>query len=397
MNPVREKLGRRLRLAVIGGGPGSFIGPVHRTAARLDDRFEIVAACLSSDAARSRAAATAIGLPEERAYRDWQALLEGEAAREDGAEVVSVMTPNGLHYPIADAALDRGFDVICDKPLGVSVAEGEALARKVEATGLVFVVTYNYSQYPMVRHARALVESGTIGEVSQIHLTYVQGHNAALSEAERGGSGWRFDPAQAGASLILGDIGTHAHHLGSFVSGLELAWVLADVGTLVPGRTADDYAGLLLQWSNGARGTMWVTNAAAGAEHGLAIRIFGSKGGLEWHQEHPNELLRRRLGDFPEIQTKRLHGALAAEAEAGVRVEIGHPEGYQEAFGNLYAEAANLIVLRRTGEAPVNAAQGKALASCLPTVLDGLAGMRFIEAAIESSRRGAWVSCRGSA
>ena len=236
MNPVLQLLGRRLRLAVIGGGPGSFIGPVHRTAARLDDRFEIVAGVLSGDAARSRAGAIGIGIAADRAYTDWRALLEGERARADGADAVAVMTPNHSHHPICAAALEQGFDVICDKPLATSLADAVDLVRRVRASGRVFCLTHNYTAYPMVRQARDMVRAGVIGPVRQIQACYVQGHNATLVEGE-GTPNWRFDPAACGPSLILGDIGTHAHHLAAFVSGLELEAVMAEVWASVPGRT----------------------------------------------------------------------------------------------------------------------------------------------------------------
>ncbi|MFO1037168.1 MAG: Gfo/Idh/MocA family oxidoreductase [Geminicoccaceae bacterium] len=387
MNMVVRRLGRRLRLGVVGGGPGSFIGPVHRAAARLDERFEVVAAALSSDPDRSREAAGDLLITPDRAYPDWHRLIEGERNRDDGIDALAVMTPNGSHFAIASAALDAGFDVICDKPLTTNLADAMALVRKVRETGLVFCTTYNYAAYPMVRQAKAMVAAGEIGEVRQIHVTYVQGHNATLVEADPSRRGWRFDPEEAGASLILGDIGSHAHHLGAYVGGTELVSVLADVAATVPGRTSDDYAALLLRFANGARGTMWVTNAAAGGEHGLGFRIFGSKGGLEWHQEQPNELRHRRLGGFEEIQTRRLHGALTPLGERATRVEIGHPEGYVEAFANLYKDVAEAIVARRTGT-PCDP-----LALEFPTVVDGARGIAFIEAAVASGLSGRWVDC----
>jgi predicted dehydrogenase len=384
MNPILRDLGRRLRLGVVGGSRG-FIGPVHRTAARLDDAFEIVAGALSSDPARGRAAAVAIGLAADRAYATVPEMLAAERRRDDGIDAVAVMTPNADHFPSAMAALEAGLDVICDKPLTTTLDDAVALVRKVEATGLVFCVTYNYSAYPMVRQAREMVRAGEIGEVRQIHLTYVQGHNAALVEAAPEGRTWRFDPAQRGPSLVLGDIGSHAHHLGAYVSGLELERVMADRWASVPSRDSDDYAAVLTRWSNGARGTLWVTNAAAGAEHGLAFRIFGAKGGLEWHQEQANELRHRRLGGFEEIQTRRLHGALHPLAERSARVEIGHPEGYQEAFANLYRETAAAIVARRTGR------RCDPLDLHFPTVRDGARGIAFIEACVASAAAGSWV------
>ena len=331
MNPTIQNFGRRLRLAVIGGGPGSFIGTVHRTASRIDDRYELVAGVLSSDAERSKAAGQSLGLPSDRAYAGWRDLLAGERAREDGADVAAVMTPNGSHYEIADACLDAGFDVICDKPLTTGLDDALKLVAKVRETGLVFCLTHNYSAYPMVRQARAMVAAGEIGAIRQVQLEYIQGHLAAPVEEQPGARTWRFDPQEAGLSLVLGDIGTHAHHLGAHVTGLDLDRVLADVGSVVPGRTADDYAALLLRYENGARGSMWVTNSAAGAEHGLAFRIFGETGGLEWHQEQPNHLLHRRHGDFSRLMTRRLDGLLSPEAEHASRVGIGHPEGYQKA------------------------------------------------------------------
>jgi predicted dehydrogenase len=384
MNPILAMLGRRLRLAVIGGGPGSLIGPVHRTAARLDDRFEIVAAALSSDAERSRAAARDLGLPPERSYADWAALLERERARPDGADAVAVMTPNGSHHAICAAALEQGFHLICDKPLTTTLADAVDLVRRVRASGRVFCLTHNYTGYPMVRQARDMVRAGAIGEVRQIHTCYVQGHNATLVEGE-GAQGWRFDPAQCGPSLILGDIGTHAHHLAAFVSGQELREVMAEVWASVPGRRSDDTASVLMRWSGGARGSMWVTNAAAGGEHGLGIRIFGAEGGLEWWQEQPNELRHRRRGGFEEILTRRLHGALTPSAERATRIEIGHPEGYQEAFANLYKDAAEVIAASIAGR-PCDP-----MALDFPSVEDGARGIAMIEACLASARSGGWA------
>lgn len=387
MHPVLGALGRRLRLGVVGGSRG-FIGPVHRAAARLDGLYELVAGAFSSDPERGRAAAREAGVAEDRAYPDTAAMIAAERSRPDGIDVVAIMTPNDQHAAAALAALEAGLDVICDKPMTTNLADALAVVRKVRETGLVFCLTYNYSAYPMVRQARAMVRAGEVGEVRQIHLTYVQGHNASLVEADPTGRTWRFDPAVCGPSLVLGDIGTHAHHLGAYVGGLELEAVVAEVGATVPGRGSDDYGGLLLRWANGARGTMWVTNAAAGGEHGLAFRLFGATGGLEWHQERPNELRHRRLGGFEQVLTRRLHGALHPAAERAARVEIGHPEGYQEAFANLYRDAAEAIVARRTGSACDPAAMD------FPTAVDGARGVRFIEAAVESARTDGWVDCR---
>jgi predicted dehydrogenase len=385
MNPTLQALGRRLRLGLVGGSYG-FIGPVHRAAARLDDRFELCAAVLSSSPERGRAAARDIGIPADRAYASVQEMVAAERARHDGIDAVAIMTPDEHHHPAAMAALAAGLHVICDKPLTTSVPKALELVKAVDDSGLVFCLTHVYSAYPMVRQARAMVRGGEIGEVRQLGLAYVQGHLATRVEAGGGTPGWRFTSEES-LSLVTADIGTHAHHLGAYVSGLELESVMADVGATVPGRRADDYAGMLMRWAGGARGTMWVTQAAAGAEHGLSFRIFGSQGGLEWHQEQPNELRHRRLGGFEQILTRRLHGALHPEAEWASRVEIGHPEGFQEAFTNLYRDAAEAITARITGK-PCNP-----LALDFPTARDGARGLRFVEAAVESSRRGGWVDC----
>src|ERR1700757_2957764 len=333
---IIEAIGRRLRLAVIGGGPGSVIGEVHRAAARLDGYYDIVASALSSDPERSRRYGRAIGISDERAYPSWRELIESEAKRKDRVDVIAVMTPNDSHYKICTLALDFGFHVICDKPLTTDLVTAVDLARKVKSTGAEFCLTHCYTGYPMVRQARAMVRSGVIGAIRQVHLQYVQGY-LAFDEVP---SGWRLDPARVGASMTLIDIGTHAHHLGAFVTGLDLASLCADVGHVVPGRKVDDYGSLLLRYSNGARGSMWVTNAAAGAEHGLSFRIFGETGGLEWSQEEPNPLTHRRTDGFEEIVTRRKDRLVSDSARRVTRVEIGHPEGFLESFANLYSDFA---------------------------------------------------------
>ena len=389
MSTTIAQLGRRLRLGVVGGGPGSFIGPVHRAAARLDDHFEVVAAVLSRDPERSRRAAQDLGIAAERAYDDHARLIAGEAARADGIDALAVMTPNHLHYPAARDALAAGLDVICDKPLTTRLADALDLVRRVRTSGLVFCLTYNYTGYPMVRQARAMVREGELGAIRQVQVEYVQGHLAAPTVADRDpAANWRFSAEQGGPSLVLDDIGTHAHHLAAFVAGDELAQVAAELGSAVPGRQVHDLAHLLLRFAGGARGSMWVTNSAAGAEHGLRIRVFGDKGGLEWQQEDPNQLLHRPLEGFARVLTRGRPGLSPAAARA-TRVVLGHPEGYFEAFANLYADAAAAIAARRTGRAP------DPLALDYPTVEDGARGVRFVEAAIESSRAdGRWTDCR---
>jgi predicted dehydrogenase len=389
LNSAIPKLGRRLRLGVIGGGPGSFIGEVHRTAARLDDNYEIVAAVLSSDPERSRAAGRQIGVAPERAYGTADEMFAGEARRGNGMEVVAIMTPNDSHHALCCRALEGGLDIICDKPLTTNLPDALDLVKRVRKAGVVFCHTFNYTAFPLVRQARALVRDGDIGDIRMVQVEYVQGHNAALSPGERGAAAkpWRLQPERTGASLILGDIGSHAHHMASFVTGQPFARLCADVRAVVPGRNADDYAGVLFQLEGGAPGVMWVTQAGAGAVHGLKFRVFGASGGLEWFQEEPNQLRQSRLGQ-PALVYERHGPGLKPDALRASRVSIGHPEGYQEAFALLYVEAAEAIVARRLGQAPDPAALNFA------TVEDGARTMKFIDAALESSRSGKWVDCR---
>ena len=387
--PVIAALGRRLRLGVVGGGPGSFIGVIHRTAARLDDRYEVVAAVLSSDPERSRAAASELGFEGSRAYGTAEEMLAREAARDDGIDVLAIMTPNDSHYPLSCAALDRGLDVICDKPLTTDLADALDLVRRVRESGRVFCVTYNYSAYPMARQARAMVRAGVLGRIRMVRVEYIQGHLAELTAAESGqGANWRLDAGKTGASLILGDIGSHAHHLATYLADQQLAEVSAEVGAVVPGRKVDDYAAVLLRFEEGAKGVIWMTQAAAGAEHGLHIRIFGEKGGLDWHQEQPNQLHYAPLGRPRQVLSRGGPG-LDPAAERATRVSIGHPEGFHEAFANLYADVAEAVAARLSGR------PADPLALDFPTVEDGARGMRFIAAALESSAAGGrWTDCK---
>ena len=381
-NTVIRLLGRRLRLAVIGGGPGSFIGAMHRQAARLDDRYELVAAALSSDPGRALAAANSIGIPPERSYPDGQSLISAEAARRDGADVVAIMTPNDSHYCFAMLALNHGLDVICDKPMTTTLAEAQALHDKVRQSGLVFCLTHNYTGYPMVRQAKAMVMDGMLGDVRLVQVDYVQGGRAKPGPGRKA---WKEDPARGGPSLVLGDIGTHAHNLLRFITGLEVAEVAADVGTIVPGRQTHDYAGAMLRLSNGARGSFWVTQAAAGVENGLRIRVSGALGSLEWQQEHPQVLHFKPLDAPAQLRTPNGPGTLPLAARAS-RIVAGHPEGFHEAFANLYTDAADAIAARRSGTPP------DPLALFFPDATDGLHGLRFVDAAIASSRNnGAWT------
>jgi predicted dehydrogenase len=386
-NPVIELLGRRLRLAVIGGGPGSFIGAMHRAAARLDDRYELVAGVLSSDPDRSRAAAVAIGIAPERAYPDVDALFSVESQRPDGADVVAIMTPNDSHHRYALGALRAGFDVICDKPVTNTLAEAAEVVAAVEETGLVFCLTHNYTGYPMVRQARAMVADGLLGEIRLVQVEYVQGGKAAERDPDPDGSlPWRYDPVRGGPSLVMGDIGTHAHNLVRFVTGLEVAAVAAEVGHIVPNRLVDDYAGALLRFDNGARGSFWVTQAAAGVENCLRLRVSGVGGTLEWAQETPTQLVFRPAGAPAELRTPNGPGTLPLATRAS-RIVKGHPEGFHEGFANLYSDAAEAIAARRAG------VPADPLALHFPTADDGYRGVAFVEATIASSAAGgAWTS-----
>ncbi|MFT0171144.1 Gfo/Idh/MocA family protein [Paraburkholderia mimosarum] len=375
---------RRLRLGMVGGGEGAFIGAVHRIAARLDDAFELVAGALSSDAARAQSSAEALGLA--RSYADWREMASVEGAREDGIEVVAIVTPNHLHAPVAHAFMDAGIHVICDKPLAVSLAEGEALAQHARDANLVFALTHTYSGYPLVRHARDLVEAGEIGDVRIVQVEYAQDWLANPVERAVGGSGanrqavWRTDPALAGPAGCLGDIGTHAYQLAAFVSGLVPDSLAAEVHTFVPGRRVDDHVQAMLRYANGARGMLWASQVASGAENALRLRVYGTKAGLAFDQEEPNLLWFTPQGGAAQRLTRgRVTGAAARHA---TRVPPGHPEGYLEAFAQLYRDAAAQIRAREAGEpAPPES-------RLLTTVDDGVEGLRFIEAVLASSKAG---------
>ena len=375
-----KSIGRRIRLALVGGGPGSIIGETHRIAARLDGQYDIVASALASDPGRARQAGIDLGITAERAYGSWQEMLQRESVRPDRADVVAIMTPNDSHYDICMQALDGGFHVICDKPLAHSLAAAREIAAKARASQSEFCVTYCYSGYPMVRQARDMVAAGDLGELRQVHLQYIRGYFAEHDLP----AGWRTQGKRSGESLVLMDIGTHAFHLGGFVTGLDVARVCVDLGSAIPGRELDDYVGALMHYANGARGTLYVTNAAAGSEHGLSFRIHGDKGGLEWHQEEPNKLVHRRVGEFEQTITRRLGPETSQGAQQSTRIAIGHPEGYFEAFANLYSEFASRVADRLANRD----LRGKP--TLYPGVIDGVKGLAFVAASVESARTGGW-------
>jgi predicted dehydrogenase len=384
LNPVFTLLGRRLRLAVIGGGPGSFIGAMHRLAAALDNRYELVAAALSSNPEKSLLGGRELGLPPERVYASGLGLITGERKRPDGADVTAIMTPNDSHFELASAALAQGFDVICDKPMTNTLDEAERLHAAVEASGRVFCLTHNYTGYPMVRQARAMVESGELGTIRLVQVEYVQGGKARDNDPTPEQS-WRYDPSRVGPSLVMGDIGTHAHNLLRFVTGLEVDEVAAEVGSIIPNRRVHDYGGAMLRLNNGARGIFWVTQAAAGMENCLRIRVSGSLGTVEWEQETPQRLNFKPLSGPAQVRTPNGPGTLPLAARSS-RIVKGHPEGFPEAFANLYSDAAEAIASRHAGVTP------DPIALHFPNSLDGLLGVRFVDAVVRSSAaNGAWV------
>lgn len=379
-------VGRRLRLGMVGGGRGAFIGAVHRIAARLDDRYELVAGALSSDPARARASAADLHIAPDRAYADFETMAKAEAARPDGIDIVAIVTPNHMHAPAAAAFLKAGIHVICDKPMTRSVAEAEALAKLVAETGLIFVLTHNYTGYPMIRQARSMVAAGELGRVRLVQVEYPQDWLTVAAETMGSKQAeWRTDPDRAGAAGGVGDIGSHAMQLAEYVSGLECEALAADLSTFVPGRRLDDNAGMLLRFTGGARGMLWCSQVAPGNANALRLRVYGERAGLEWVQESPNELYFSPFGEPPQKIIRSGPGAGDVAAHAS-RIPGGHPEGYLEAFAQIYSDTADLV-MARIEKRSVNPA-----AMAVPTIHDGVRGVRFIAAAVASSRaNSAWT------
>ena len=377
---------RRIRLGMVGGGPGAFIGAVHRIAARMDDHYELVAAALSSDATRSRSAAQDLHIAPDRAYGSYTEMAAAEAKRPDRIEAVSIVTPNNMHYPMAKAFLEAGIHVICDKPLTTTVEEALDLAAIVRRSGLIFGLTHNYTGYPMVRQARQMIADGQLGKIRVVQVEYAQDWLATpLETTGQKQAAWRTDPAQSGPGGSLGDIGTHAYNITCFVTGLHCREVAADVSIFVLGRRLDDNVQLLLRFAEGAKGALWASQVATGNANNLRLRVYGERAGLEWRQEEPNTLQFARLGEAPETIRRPGPGGNSPAAHAS-RIPAGHPEGYLEGFAQLYTDLAEQIYARREGRSP-------SLASLLvPNVEDGVEGMRFIAATLESGQRNAaWV------
>jgi predicted dehydrogenase len=374
---------RRIRLGMVGGGEGAFIGAVHRIAARLDDHFELVAGALSSEPARALRSAEAIGLA--RAYPDYATMAREEAARPDGIEAVAIVTPNDQHAPAAEAFLRAGVHVICDKPVTTTLAEALRLRALVQQSGRLFAVTHNYTGYPMVRHARQLVRDGALGEIRVVQVEYAQDWLTERLEATgQKQAAWRTDPKRSGAGGCIGDIGTHAFNLLHYVTGLKTTELAAELSTFVAGRVLDDNVQMMLRLANGARGMLWASQVAPGNENGLRLRIYGSKGGLEWAQEQPNQLRHAPFGE-PVRTVSRGTGAVLSDGQRVTRLPSGHPEGYLEAFATLYAEIAQAIRAARDGATAAAEVQ-------FPTLDDGIEGLAFIEAALRSSGEGGrWV------
>ncbi|TMV11535.1 Gfo/Idh/MocA family protein [Arenibacterium halophilum] len=375
----------RIRLGMVGGGRDAFIGGVHRMAARLDDQFELVAGCFSSTAEKSQASGRDLGLSADRVYDDFEAMARREARLKNGIEAVAIVTPNHMHLAPATAFLKRGIHVICDKPLTGSLADARRMLRAADKSDALFVLTHNYTGYPMVRQAQEMVAAGDLGAIRLVQVEYPQDwlttavEAAGVKQAE-----WRTDPARSGGGGSIGDIGTHAFNLASFVSGLTLSELCADMQRFVDGRRLDDNAHVLLRFEGGARGMLWCSQVAPGNENALRLRIYGEKGGLVWAQEQPNTLTFTPFGEPSRLLTRGGAGAGAA-AQRVSRIPSGHPEGYLEAFATLYSEAA--LAIRAHG-AGATAPAGVTF----PTVRDGLVGVAFVDACVRSSERGgAWV------
>ena len=374
---------RRIRLGMVGGGEGAFIGAVHRMAARLDDHYELVAGALSATPEKALRSARAIGL--ERAYPDFETMAREEAARADRIEAVAIVTPNDQHAPAAEAFLKAGIHVICDKPVTTTLADAVRLKTLASAHGRIFALTHNYTGYPMVRHARRMVLEGELGELRVVQVEYPQDWLTEKLEATgQKQAAWRADPKRSGAGGCICDVGTHAYNLADFITGIPATQLCAEMTSFVPGRALDDNIQILLRYANGARGMLWASQVAPGNENALRIRVYGSKGGIEWSQEHPNQLKWSPFGEAPRVIAR---GTAAANADAArvTRVPSGHPEGYLEGFATIYSEVAQAILAAREGSAPDPAV-------LFPTIDDGIKGMAFIEAALRSSAEdGRWV------
>ncbi|MDE2385935.1 MAG: Gfo/Idh/MocA family oxidoreductase [Alphaproteobacteria bacterium] len=381
-----EKSTGKIRYGMVGGGQGAFIGAVHRLAARMDDHYEFVAGALSANPEKAVASGRELGLADERIYSDYKVMAKTEARRKDGIEAVSIVTPNHMHFPVAKAFIEAGIHVICDKPLSLNLKEAkqlEALLKKHPK--VIFALTHNYSGYPMIRHAKAMVESGQLGEIRLVQGEYPQDWLAEpLEKTGQKQAAWRTDPKRSGAGGCVGDIGTHTYQLATFVSGLKLEQLACELTSFVKGRLLDDNVQAMLRFKGGAKGAIWASQVAVGHENGLKLRVYGTKGGIEWVQADPNYLWFTPLGGNRTLITRGGAGA-GAEAARVTRVPPGHPEGYLEGFANIYTEVAQAIKAARNGKKPPKGVE-------FPGIEDGVAGMAFIEACVKSAKANAkWV------
>jgi predicted dehydrogenase len=374
----------RIRYAMVGGGRGAFIGAVHRIAARMDDRFELVAGALSANPENAKASAADLHIASDRAYTSYEEMLRVEKNRADGIQAVVIVTPNHMHFPVAKACLEAGIDVICDKPVTRTLEEALELEQIVKNSGCFFALTHNYSAYPLVRYARELVEQGKLGKVRVVQVEYPQEWLTEAAADDNKQASWRTDPARSGAAGCLGDIGTHAFQLARFITQQKLSAVSADLTSFVDGRPVDDNVHALLRFDGGAKGMLWSSQVAPGCENGLRIRIYGEKAGIEWAQENPNELWFGELNKPRQRITRR--GDIGSEIAArGMRTPGGHPEGYLEGFANLYKDIADILIARQQGETHF-------LQDWVPDIDTGVEGMRFINAVLTSSQHdGVWT------
>ncbi|MGL4441988.1 MAG: Gfo/Idh/MocA family protein [Alsobacter sp.] len=373
--------GGRIRLGMVGGGEGAFIGAVHRMAARLDDHYDFVAGALSSTPEKAMRSGAALGLDPKRTYGDFEEMARRERRLKDGIEAVAIVTPNHMHAPAAAAFLKAGIHVICDKPLTTTLREANKLAALTEKSGLVFAVTHNYTGYPLVRQARDMVRSGELGDIRVVQVEYPQDWlTENLESTGQKQAEWRTDPARSGGGGCIGDIGTHAYNLADFVVGSEVTDLCAELHTFVEGRRLDDNVQIMLRYENGARGMLWASQVAPGNENGLQLRVYGTKGGIHWRQDNPNYLYFTPFGKPTQILTRGGAGAYPSASRV-TRIPSGHPEGYLEAFATIYSEAAQAIRAARNGGKP-----GPEVT--FPTIVDGVKGVAFIEAALKSSRKG---------
>ncbi|WP_212410783.1 Gfo/Idh/MocA family protein [Erwinia sp. E602] len=378
--------GRRIRLGMVGGGEGAYIGGIHRFAARLDNQFELVAGAFDVNAQRGHAFAAQNFVAADRSYDDYQAMIAAESLRKDGVDVVAICTPNFTHYPIARACLEAGIDVICEKPLTATLADAEALAEVVARSGRFLGVTYTYAGYPLIAEARQRVAAGLIGSVRTVQVEYpLEWMATGIEQQNNQQAAWRVDPAKNGRGGSIGDIGTHAYHLAGYVTGLKAEGVAADLATFVPGRALDDNAHVMIRYQGGARGLLWSSQVAIGCSNGIRLRVFGETGSLMWFQEQPNELLYTPLEGTTQI-VKRGRNELDELTRARTRTPPGHPEGYIEAFACLYAGFAEALRARDEQREP------QAAGVYVPDVYDGLKGVAFVDAVVDShEQNSAWI------